>query len=84
MGLTVDAFTFINYRRPHYNVITKGIEVGGEAMQFSTGIWGLFDDENKQLLTVAQLWPYLPGDIYDSIMSKVCVPSYEEIFINHT
>ncbi|OWM86148.1 hypothetical protein CDL15_Pgr010972 [Punica granatum] len=55
----------------HYNIVMKAIEVDGEAIQLSMGILGLLYDEIEAIVDSGTTLAYLPGDIYDSVMSKI-------------
>lgn len=51
----------------------KGIEVDGEAIQLSTSLFGLFDNDKQAIVDSGTTLAYLPGYIYDSLMAKVCI-----------
>ncbi|KAK4763828.1 hypothetical protein SAY87_013266 [Trapa incisa] len=55
----------------HYNIIMKGIEVGGEAVDLSSTPFGLFDRDKRAIVDSGTTLTYLPGYIYDSILSKI-------------
>lgn len=66
MTLTIYLFHF----RPHYNVVMKGIEVNGEALNIPTTIFDAGSNRGT-IIDSGTTLAYLPNRVYDALMSKV-------------
>ncbi|KAK4786435.1 hypothetical protein SAY86_003124 [Trapa natans] len=55
----------------HYNIMLKAIEVGGEGVELSSTPFGWFDKDKQAIVDSGTTLTYLPGYLYDSVMSKI-------------
>ncbi|KAK4779843.1 hypothetical protein SAY87_015949 [Trapa incisa] len=55
----------------HYNIMLKAIEVGGEGVELSSIPFGWFDKDKQAIVDSGTTLTYLPGYLYDSVMSKI-------------
>ncbi|VAI78469.1 unnamed protein product [Triticum turgidum subsp. durum] len=56
--------------RPHYNVNLEAIDVGGVKLQLPTNIFGI-EESKGTIIDSGTTLAYLPGVVYNAIMSKV-------------
>lgn len=61
---------YVFHFRPHYNVVTKGIEVNGEALNIPTTIFDAGSNRGT-IIDSGTTLAYLPNKVYDALMSKV-------------
>lgn len=61
---------FFNYYRAHYNVVLKGIEVGKEFLQLSSGIED-FGEDMASVIDSGTTLAYIPETVYEQLMEKV-------------
>lgn len=57
---------------PHYNVVMKGIEVNGEALNIPTTIFDAGSNRGT-IIDSGTTLAYLPNKVYDALMSKLMV-----------
>ncbi|KAM7279900.1 hypothetical protein ACFE04_007034 [Oxalis oulophora] len=67
--------------RPHYNVIMKGVEVGGSLLDIPSDIFKV-GDQKGTIIDSGTTLAYLPQVVYQSVMDKIL--SYQKDLKLHT
>lgn len=58
------------YFRPHYNVVMKKVEVGGNVLELATDTFAS-GDQKGTIIDSGTTLAYLPESVYESVMNKV-------------
>lgn len=56
---------------PHYTVSMKTIEVGGDAIELTTDIFGLFGDRKSAVIDSGTTLAYLTPEVFEPFMKKI-------------
>lgn len=63
-------YLVLKYCRPHYNVILKSIQVGGEFLKLPTDIYETGDNQGT-ILDSGTTLAYLPEEAFKALMNAV-------------